>query len=83
MCDKPSCGDMKQISPPKTAHELLLEKQSKTQSTMWFNGEHCSECEAPIYTDGKLEWCKAGCGNNGTRGIDREGYMGFISDIIR
>jgi len=83
MCGKPICGDMKQIPPPKTAYELLLEKQSKMQTTMWFNEEHCPECEAPIYTDGKTEWCKAGCINNGTRSIDREGYMGFISDVIR
>ena len=83
MCDKLRGGDMQQIPPPKTAYELLLETQALSKTEVWFNEDHCQECEAPIYTDGKLEWCKAGCGNNGTRGIDREGYMGFISDVIR
>ena len=73
-----------EMTMPKPAYDLFMEqKRLHPDVTMWFNGEHCEVCESPVYTDGKLYWCKKGCENHGKRGKnDKEGF-GFISDLIR
>ena len=81
MCDKPK--QFPEIPKPKSAYELLLEKQKREEITMWFTETHCEVCESPIYTNGKLYWCKEGCIQYGKRGKrDKEGF-GFINDLIR
>jgi len=73
------------IPCPKSAYELLMEKQRrcKPDVTVWFTEEKCDVCGSPIFTNGKVFWCKEGCENNERRGEnDKEGF-GFISDLIR
>ena len=81
MCDKPK--QFPEIPKPKSAYELLMAKQKREEITMWFTNDICTECKFPVYTNGKLYWCKRDCINNGKRGKgDRDGF-GFINDLIR
>lgn len=86
-CSFRNIGDAK-IPPPKSAHDLLLEqqerlRQKKPDITMYFTGEHCESCEAPIYTDGTVFFCKPLCWNNGKRGKgDHEGFE-FMREMVR
>ena len=70
------------IPPPKTAYERILEKRRLNKNVV-FTEEHCQDCEAPIYTDGKLFWCSENCCQNGKRREKDPGGFGFISDLIR
>lgn len=71
---------------PKTAYELLMEKQKRLKecdTTMWFTDEKCEECGKDVFTDGRIFYCKEMCINHGKRGaMDKEGF-GFINDLIR
>ena len=69
-------------TPPKTAYELMMEKQ-RLYKTVWFTNEKCEYCHKDIITDGKLYWCSEDCSYNGLLGKDRKDYMGFINDLIR
>lgn len=83
MCGKPMSGDM--IQKPRSAYELLMEKQKRLKEcdvTMWFIEEHCDECGSPVFTDGKLFYCKEKCINHGKRGKDDPDRMGFITDYF-
>ena len=95
MCDKQSLRGWDHIDPqpssPKNAYELFMEKQKRhPDTTMWFIEQHCPECNAEIYTDGKILWCKDGCHRHGKRQYlaeknrkESKDYMGFISDLIK
>jgi hypothetical protein len=75
MCGKPLGGTMEQ--KPKTAYELLMEKQRKHPDiTMWFTEDVCPKCGKDIYTDGKTKWCSPDCRTPGT-------YAGLQEDYIR
>jgi len=66
-----------------SAYDRFMKKQKDEDITMWFTEQHCSVCESPIYTNGKLYWCKEGCINNGRRRTDDKDYMKFIKENAR
>ena len=86
LIDKMNKREMETPCPPKSAYEILMEKQSRIKEgdvSIWFLDEECPECKKPLYTDGKLEWCGQGCSNFGKRGRkDKDGF-GFINDLVR
>ena len=72
-----------EMTMPKSAYDLFMEqKRLHPDVTMWFTGEYCDVCKSPIYTDGKLYWCKKGCENHGKRGKNDPDRMGFITDYF-
>ena len=64
------------IPPPKTAYELLMEKQRRYPDiTVWFTDEICTRCKFPVYTDGKTKWCSPECKVPGTYSKLQEDYI--------
>jgi len=63
-----------QISPPKSAYDLLMEKH-KRDKTVWFTDEKCPLCGKDIYTDGKTKWCGERCNPFGTYAALQEDYI--------
>lgn len=89
MCDKSSFRPA-----PKTevgydalmenGYDALMEKRKENPDiTMWFTDQDCDICGSPVFTSGKLYWCKKGCSNDGRISMQDKDYMGFISDLIK
>ena len=65
LIDKMNKRERDMESSSKIACKLLMEKQRLNPDiTMWFIGEHCDKCDFPVFTNGKLYWCKEGCIQN-------------------
>lgn len=98
MCDKASYRDVNDlidrmnqrerdmVTPPKKPYDILMERNRRLKEcdvTMWFLEEHCELCGAPIFTDGKVCYCKEGCGNHGKRGKWNKENMRMLKDVVR
>ena len=65
------------IIPPRSAYDLLMEKQRlHPDITIWFTEDVCPACGKDIYTDGKTRWCSPDCRVPGT-------YAGLQRDYMR